>query len=484
MAPHIPRMAKVLRRPLGEAAADPGASFELAMPGELAPPVLSDEMASAKVVGHFPIKFHKRSSAARLLIKVLRPTGRRSTAPGADAANGGAAAHLPARPGQSAEDLGAAGGAGGMVAIPRSRSVEDGSASTRMRASIWRKQGSGSAQWASSDCDDRRSNRCSSDREAGEDVVFREDSVASATRPRRRAVTDGVLPRPVDDDDLQGEDDYDSGTPVVDGSDAAAAGGDCSAASGAGFRRRAARFPRGAGQHAWSCVEPGFFEVRGATYLQDRKKVPAPCAMFDFAHLDFVLIGAGGPVLDVAAHPDFCPVAMRREGDERFLLVVNWVLPPYQCVMVGAADPGAEWLRRRQDGDESPQARLWRRFLAMQPEEQKDVVKMIFSLEEGPWIVKKSVPRKPAIIGRQLKMDFRHIPGRHLEIIIDVSSGKSEQVLTGMVMSTMKSLKATLGLLIEARREDELPEALLFSPTLRGLDTSRLIAAEGAPASV
>jgi len=191
--------------------------------------------------------------------------------------------------------------------------------------------------------------------------------------------------------------------------------------------------------------------------------------MLDLLSVDFFLIGKEGPIFEAASHPDLCPASVRRQGDNRFLFILNWVFPPHQCVMVGALDPQAPWLTA-----DTPQARAWKHFLEMSPEQQRDAFKIIFSVDEGPWLVRRSVPKKPAIIGRQVKMECRHDPGRHLEVMVDVSSGSTEQVLTGMVMRAMKSLQPVLAVLIEARQEDELPEGVLLCPTLRNLDTSRL----------
>eukprot|EP00971_Amphidinium_carterae_P330385 6463379-Amphidinium_carterae.1 len=51
----------------------------------------------------------------------------------------------------------------------------------------------------------------------------------------------------------------------------------------------------------------------------------------------------------------------------RFFFVVNFVVRPYQAVMTAALDPDATWLKA-----DTPQRRVWTRFLEMSPKERQD----------------------------------------------------------------------------------------------------------------
>jgi len=230
-------------------------------------------------------------------------------------------------------------------------------------------------------------------------------------------------------------------------------------------------FPCGDGGHSWRVAEAERFDVRSATYFADRRKQPAGKPMFDLLSVDFFRIGPGGPIWRAHEHSDLHPIQLRKGGERRFLLVQNWIFPPFQVIIVGALDPQAPWLNCKEPV--APQAHVWHRFLGMPPEERQRVFKVIMAVEQGPWLVRRAVPRKPLLIGKQLKMHSFHIAGDVLQVTIDVSSGKTEQVATGMVMHALRGITFSLATLIEGTSEDELPEALLLAASIRCVDTSR-----------
>lgn len=241
------------------------------------------------------------------------------------------------------------------------------------------------------------------------------------------------------------------------------------------FERRLECFPCAGGDHSWMAHDEAAFEVRSAKYFKDRKKQPAGRSLLELINVDFFVVGADGPITSAVEHPDLCPAACRQRGDDRFLFVLNWIFPPYQCVIVGALNPESEWL-----ANDTPQSRVWRRFLDMPDNERKDALKILFTVVEGSWLVRSAAPRKPLLVGRSLKTESHYAPGHHLEIAIDVSTGKTEQVMTNMMMRSMKGFQPAMAVVIEGRQEDELPEAPLFCTTLRNLDTQRLHAPRSA----
>jgi hypothetical protein len=139
--------------------------------------------------------------------------------------------------------------------------------------------------------------------------------------------------------------------------------------------------------------------------------------------------------------------------------------------MVGAIDPAV----LAENGHDTPQARVWRRFFAMSDADIKDTFKMIMTVEQGPWLVKRAIPQKPLIIGRQLKMWALKAPCEHMEIVFDVASGRSEQMAVGIAMKGMSSMHFSLCALIEGRQEDELPEAPLLCAGCQHVDTSAFL---------
>jgi len=250
-------------------------------------------------------------------------------------------------------------------------------------------------------------------------------------------------------------------------------------ADGAGtanFKKRLEAFPRGEGDHMWMNFDAGQFDVRSDSYLFDKRKNPSEPSLFELVSVDFQLVGPGGPVWRATEHEDFYPAHHRRKKDKRFLLVQNWVFPPFQCVLTGALDPAAPWLRGGPSG--TPQARLWHKFLEMDDEGRRDVFKVICSVEDGPWLVKRALPKKPVLIGRKLGMCTFHQPDDYLEIVFDVASGRGQQVAVGIVCGALRRLQLAFSALIEAREDDELPENILFCASMLHLDPAKLFSPE------
>jgi len=192
-------------------------------------------------------------------------------------------------------------------------------------------------------------------------------------------------------------------------------------------------------------------------------------------HVDFQLVGSCGPAWRATEHHDFFPAQNWSQGDDRFLLVMNWVFPPFQAVLTGALNPDAAWL-----AEGTSQKQLWDKFLAMDETERKDVFKLICWVEDGPWLAKRALPKRPVLIGRKLPMRSFHEPGRYLEIVFDVASGRTEQVAVGIVCGALRRLQLAFSCLIEAREDAELPENIMLSASMMNMDPANLFSPEAA----
>lgn len=262
------------------------------------------------------------------------------------------------------------------------------------------------------------------------------------------------------------------------GAGASAASCDSAPASStqvANLARRTEAFRRGCDQHMWTSLAASQIEVRSPEYFMNRRKQRSGQALFELVHADFQLVGPGGPVWRATDHHDFFPAHHWSKGDNRFLLVMNWVFPPFQAVLTGALDPEAAWL-----AEGTPQRRLWDKFLAMDETERKDVFKLICWVEEGPWLAKRALPKRPVLIGKKLPMRSFHEPGRYLEIVFDVASGRTEQVAVGIVCGALRRLQIAFSALIEAREDAELPENVMLSASMTNADPAKLFSPEAA----
>lgn len=241
-----------------------------------------------------------------------------------------------------------------------------------------------------------------------------------------------------------------------------------------GYEQRRNDFRQGTGEHSWSLHDPFNYKLRSASYFTDGSKMPSGAAMLELLDIDIVRIGGLGPVFESAKHPDFSFQGLRRAGERRFLWIWNFVMPPYQTILTAALDPAAPWL----EDENSPQALVWRRFLEADAEERKAKLKAIFSVEVGPWVLKKIAIKKPTLIGKKMSMASHHVPNDYIEITLDVTNGGQgggyEEMVTGMVLRHVKSLECGLCCLLEATEQDELPECALFACRVSHADFGKM----------
>lgn len=251
---------------------------------------------------------------------------------------------------------------------------------------------------------------------------------------------------------------------------------------GSGYDQRQVDFTRGKGPHTWNSYDPANFKLRGPNYFIDGKKITSGPGMLDLVDIDFCRIGPHGPVVNTASHGDFTYANFRKRGDKRFLWLFNWIIPPYQVVIAAALDPVAPWLHA-----DCPQFRVWNRFLEADPEERRCKLKLIFSVETGPWVVKKLAIKKPSLIGKKLSMVSKHVAGDYIEITMDVTNGGQgggyEEMVTGMVLKHVKHIEMCLCCLIEATEEDELPETALFAACCTNVDFNHFLVPVNAASS-
>lgn len=185
--------------------------------------------------------------------------------------------------------------------------------------------------------------------------------------------------------------------------------------------------------------------------------------MLELLNVDWVMLANPGPV---SRHPDFYPALARSAGDSRFLFIINSAIGPYQVVMTMALNPDAPWLQN----PDSPQARVWSRFLEADDVARRERLKLILTMDEGPWLVKQVFVKKPVLICKLLKAHFHYKPGDYLEVAFEPAKGKT----VNMVLASIRRSVFGLAVLIEAKEEEELPENLLAAVVSRCVDPAKL----------
>lgn len=220
----------------------------------------------------------------------------------------------------------------------------------------------------------------------------------------------------------------------------------------------------GGGLHCWQTLHPSEFEVRGANYLRDGKKLPSDqtssllaVELFQSADIVYNVAGRpGAPTASLAARATEHPI--------RSVLVVNLVIPAqegvYQLVFyfgVWAGDEG------------SGHATLLERFCSGSDAFRNARFKILPNVSEGSWLVKNGVGNTPALLGKTLKQRFHRGEG-YFEVDVDCNSSPAAGRVVSLVKSYAKSLVVDLAFVIEAQSASELPERVIGCGRLAHLE--------------
>jgi hypothetical protein len=246
------------------------------------------------------------------------------------------------------------------------------------------------------------------------------------------------------------------------------------------------------------------FKLRGRTYLDDKVKVAAGPAHMELIHADVYKLTSNTYHI---ASVGLCRRRLERfeqscadEGKEvPFLFLLNVMIPGDPPVSIVAwwalwpesaskkHDPsfvnllsqfasvpgsGYQGLERVQqseqvatpsNGEELEEGQLPANDF------RNERFKLIPSIVDGPFIVKKAVGNKPALLGKKLTQ--RYFRGRnYVEVDVDVSSSVVAFNIVSLCRGYARQLVVDMGICFEGREESELPEGVLGVVRLTRVD--------------
>lgn len=112
-------------------------------------------------------------------------------------------------------------------------------------------------------------------------------------------------------------------------------------------------------------------------------------------------------------------------------------------------------------------------------EYKNSTLKLIPFIPEGPWIARNMVSGKPAIIGNKLPVTYTYVPpsegqAEYLEADLDIgSSSATAKRIVSVCRRYMNLLTVDIGLVIQGNSPEELPEQMLGSIRLHGVDPQK-----------
>ncbi|KAJ1268606.1 hypothetical protein BS78_07G148000 [Paspalum vaginatum] len=210
-----------------------------------------------------------------------------------------------------------------------------------------------------------------------------------------------------------------------------------------GTLRRAKNDP-----NSWSAPGGEKFMIRGKTYLTDYTKIVGGDPLLKLIAVDWFKVNERFD--SVALHPKSL---VQSEAAKKipFILVINLQVPAkpnYNLVMYYASE--------RPVNKDS----LLGRFIDGTDTFRDARFKLIPSIVEGYWMVKRAVGTKACLLGKAVTCNYLR-QDNFLEIDVDIGSSSVARSIIGLVLGYVTSIVVDLAILIEAKEEEELPEYIL-----------------------
>ncbi|KAF2317083.1 hypothetical protein GH714_011631 [Hevea brasiliensis] len=209
--------------------------------------------------------------------------------------------------------------------------------------------------------------------------------------------------------------------------------------------------PKGKDEKDSNCwTSPGGmgFMIRGKTYLKDNSKVMGGDPLLKLLAVDWFKVDSA--VDRVALHPK-CLVQTEAGKQLPFVLVINLQVPAkpnYSLVLYYASDRPVN------------KSSLLGKFVDGTDIFRDSRFKLIPSIIEGYWMVKRAVGTKACLLGKAVTCKYLR-QDNFLEIDVDIGSSSVARSVIGLVLGYVTSLVVDLAILIEAKEEEELPEYIL-----------------------
>ncbi|KAG8087562.1 hypothetical protein GUJ93_ZPchr0010g9380 [Zizania palustris] len=200
--------------------------------------------------------------------------------------------------------------------------------------------------------------------------------------------------------------------------------------------------------NSWSAPGGENFMIRGKTYLTDYTKVVGGDPLLKLIAVDW--FKADERFDSVALHPKSL---VQSEAAKKipFMLVINLQVPAkpnYNLVMYYAAERPVN------------KGSLLDRFINGSDAFRDARFKLIPSIVEGYWMVKRAVGTKACLLGKAVACNYLR-QDNFLEIDVDIGSSTVARSIIGLVLGYVTSIVVDLAILIEAKEETELPEYIL-----------------------
>ncbi|RAL44166.1 hypothetical protein DM860_016412 [Cuscuta australis] len=198
----------------------------------------------------------------------------------------------------------------------------------------------------------------------------------------------------------------------------------------------------------WSSPGELGFMIRGKSYLIDNRKVKGGDPLLSLVAVDWYK--ADNCITKFALHPK-CLVQSEAGKKVPFILVINLMVP---------AKPNYSLVLYFATNEPIIEDSLLRKFIDGTDMFRDSRFKLIPSIIEGHWMVKRAVGTKACLLGKAVACSYL-CQDNFLEIDVDIGSSSVARSIMGLVLGYASSLVVDLAILLEAKEESELPEQIL-----------------------
>ncbi|KAF8036755.1 hypothetical protein BT93_C2462 [Corymbia citriodora subsp. variegata] len=208
--------------------------------------------------------------------------------------------------------------------------------------------------------------------------------------------------------------------------------------------------------NCWASPSGAGFMIRGKNYLKDNTKVIGGDPLLKLLAVDWLKVDE--KMDRIALHPK-CLVQSEAGKKLPFILVINLQIPArpnYSLVIYYASD--------RPVNKDS----LLGKFVDGSDAFRDSRFKLIPSIVEGYWMVKRAVGTKACLLGKAVTCKYLR-QDNFLEIDVDIGSSSVARSVIGLVLGYVTSIVVDLAILVEAKEESELPEYILGTVQLNRL---------------
>mmetsp|Transcript_23196 Transcript_23196/g.48263 ORF Transcript_23196/g.48263 Transcript_23196/m.48263 type:complete len:431 (-) Transcript_23196:328-1620(-) len=238
------------------------------------------------------------------------------------------------------------------------------------------------------------------------------------------------------------------------------------------------RYPVAVSQdkNCWSEPPLSIYSVRGPNYAKDKKKVPSKEYLMPAIGCDLFLMEDES--LDIGSRTSQILNGHLRTSPA---LAINFRFPWGSMILYF----GIPAKLGKYVGQSSKQAvpsdftnaeKVLANWLQGDTDYKNERLKLIPYVAEGPWVVRNMVTGRPAIIGKKLPVTYSSLPEENglaplCVCTLDIgSSSATAKRIVSVCRRYMSALTVDIGFVIQGDSADELPEQMLGSTRIHGVD--------------